>query len=159
MSWQRSVLGLVVCVVLCYGAAAIGAIFTTSAIPDWYSRIEKPPWTPPNWLFGPVWTMLYLTIAVAAWMVWSRERLTGNSVPLILFALQLVLNAAWSPIFFGLHMLGAALFEIVALWTLALATTVAFWRVTPMAGALMLPYLSWLAFALSLNFAIWRMNA
>jgi benzodiazapine receptor len=155
----RSVMGLVVAVVICLGAGALGSVFTTPAIPDWYAQLAKPAWTPPNRLFGPVWTALYFMMAVAAWLVWRRGGSAATAAPLGLFGLQLALNVAWSGLFFGLHMPGAAFAEIVALWGLILATLIAFWRVTPWAGWLMLPYLAWVTFASALNFAIWRMNA
>jgi len=158
MSAFRSLIGLVVWLAVCFAAAALGSFFTGPAIPSWYAGIDKPSWTPPNWLFAPVWTTLYAMMAVSAWLVWRRAGLTGNSLALTLFALQLVLNAAWSPLFFGLRLLGVAFLEILGLWALILATLVAFWRVTRAAGVLLLPYLLWVSFAASLNLAIWRLN-
>jgi len=154
-SWL--VLGLLL--VLCFAAAGLGSIFTRSAVRTWYATIQKPSWRPPNWVFGPVWTALYATMAVAAWLVWRRSGLSGARLPLTLFAVQLVLNAAWSPIFFGLKSPGGAFAEIVVLWIAVVATTVAFFRAAPLAGWLFVPYLGWVSFAAVLNFAIWRLNA
>ncbi len=138
--------------VLCFGAATIGARFKPG---EWYAALRKPAWNPPAWLFAPVWTMLYAMMAVAAWLVW-RE--TGVSREVGLFVLQLVLNALWSWLFFGLHRPGLALADIVALWLAILATHVAFDHVRPLAAWLLLPYLAWVTFAAALNAALWRLN-
>ncbi len=158
MNLTRSFIGLGVWIGICFGAAFIGSIFTNSSIPTWYADLAKPSWTPPDWVFGPVWSALYLMMALAAWLVWRRGGLAAASVPITLFVLQLALNATWSILFFGLKMPGAALGEIVILWFAILATTIAFWRATPIAGYLLLPYLLWVTFAAGLNFAIWRLN-
>lgn len=139
----------------CSMAAGIGSWFTTPRIEGWYALLRKPDWTPPNWVFGPVWSVLYASMAVAAWLVWRR---VGWSRELALFAGQLVLNMAWSAIFFGLRNPAAALAEILALWVMILLTAISFWRVSSVAGWLMVPYLAWVSFAAALNFAIWRMN-
>jgi tryptophan-rich sensory protein len=154
----REAVGLVVAIAVCFGAAALGSVFTARSIPDWYATLAKPSWTPPGAVFGPVWTLLYLSMAVAAWLVWREQELAGKALPLGLFAVQLVLNAAWSVIFFGLQRPGAAFAEIVILWLAILATLVTFWRVSPVAGALLVPYQAWVTFAAALNFAIWRLN-
>jgi benzodiazapine receptor len=154
----RSVIGLVVSIGTCFVAAAVGSAFTTAAIPEWYATLSKPTWTPPNWLFAPVWSLLYLSMGVSAWLVWRRAGLAAAAVPLALFVLQLVLNALWSVLFFGLHSPGSAFAEIVLLWAAILATLVAFWRCVPVAGILIAPYLLWVSFAAALNFSIWRMN-
>jgi tryptophan-rich sensory protein len=159
MSLTRSLIGLGVWIGVCFGAALIGSIFTNPSIPSWYADLAKPSWTPPNWVFGPVWSALYLMMALAAWLVWRRGGLTAASMPIALFMVQLGLNVTWSILFFGLHMPGVAFGEIVALLFAILATTIVFWRSTPIAGYLLLPYLIWVAFATGLNFALWRMNA
>jgi len=159
MSLTRSLIGLGVWIGVCFGAALIGSIFTNPSIPSWYADLAKPSWTPPNWVFGPVWSALYLMMALAAWLVWRRGGLTAASIPIALFMVQLGLNVTWSILFFGLHMPGVAFGEIVALLFAILATTIVFWRSTPIAGYLLLPYLIWVAFATGLNFALWRMNA
>jgi len=160
--WQgfemRSTAILILFVALCFCAPLVGVALTRRAIPLWYSQLNKPSWTPPSWVFGPVWTALYLTMAVAAWLVWSRAGWDRGALALGLFALQLVLNTLWTPIFFGLKMPGVAFGEIVLLWSSILATAIAFWRITPTAGWLMVPYLGWTTFAAVLNLTIWRMN-
>jgi len=151
-------IGLIVLLVLCFAVAAIGGLATIPNIPDWYAGLAKPSWTPPNWVFGPVWSVLYLSMAVAAWLVWRQAGLAGAVVPMALFGIQLLLNAAWSWLFFGLHSPSAASVDIVLLWTAIAATTVAFWRRSMVAGILFLPYLVWVSFASVLNLAIWRLN-
>ncbi|MFZ2279388.1 MAG: TspO/MBR family protein [Prosthecobacter sp.] len=121
----------------------------------WYAALHKPSWNPPAWLFGPAWTLLYTLMAVAAWLVWKR---VGCSRPLGLYFVQLALNAAWTPIFFGAHQLGWALFEIVLLWIAILATLLSFRRVNRAAGWLFAPYLAWVTFATVLNFTLWKLN-
>jgi benzodiazapine receptor len=156
MSPARSVLGAIVALALTFGAGYIGSTFP---IDEWYTALSKPAWNPPNWLFGPVWGVLYLLIAVSAWLVWRKTGLVRASLPLGLFAVQLVLNAAWSWIFFGRHEIGLALIEILILWVAILGTIIAFWRLNPVSGYLMVPYILWVSFASVLNFAIWRLNA
>jgi len=155
MSVGQSIIGAIVALVVTFGAAAVGAGFP---VDGWYEGLIKPAWNPPNWLFGPVWGVLYLLMAVAAWLVWRKSGLSGAAVPLGLFGLQLVLNAAWSWLFFGLHRPGVALVEIVLLWAAILVTMISFWRVQPSAGWLLLPYQLWVTFATALNFALWRLN-
>lgn len=152
---MRVALGLVFWLAVTFAAAAVGSRFLPGA---WYATLAKPTWTPPNQVFAPVWTLLYVLMAVAAWMVWKQDASRIAWLPLGAFALQLVLNAAWSWCFFGLHRPDLALLDIAALW-LALAATVAlFWAVRPLAGALLLPYLAWVTFASALNGAVWWLN-
>ncbi len=148
---------LLVCIVVCLGAAGIGSLLTTPSLRPWYEGLSKPRWNPPNWLFGPVWTILYLAMAIAAWLVWRKAGLTA--APMQLFLTQLVLNVAWSALFFRLRSPGLAFTEIVVLWFAILATTIEFWRAVPAAGWLLLPYLIWVGYATALNFSIWRLNA
>lgn len=152
-------IGLVVAIVICFAAAGLGAAATTPEIRGWYASIAKPAWNPPDWIFGPVWTLLYLMMAVAAWLVWRRAGFAGAKLPLALFAIQLALNSLWSVLFFGLHNPGAAAVEIVLLWGTILATLIAFRRRSRWAGGLLVPYLAWVSFASALNFTIWRLNA
>jgi translocator protein len=121
----------------------------------WYAALNKPGWNPPASLFGPAWTLLYTLMAVAAWLVWKR---VGFSRPLVLYLVQLALNAAWTPIFFGANQLGWALTEIVVLWIAILLTLLSFRRINPTAGWLFMPYLAWVSFATVLNFTLWRLN-
>jgi tryptophan-rich sensory protein len=137
---------------LCFGAAAIGGFFPPGA---WYASLDKPSWNPPSWIFGPVWTLLYILMAVAAWLVWRERGWTGV---LLLFLLQLALNAAWSPLFFGLKRPLWGLVDIVALWLAIGATVIGFARVRPLAALLLAPYWAWVTFAAVLNFELWRRN-
>jgi tryptophan-rich sensory protein len=124
----------------------------------WYAGLSKPAWNPPAWLFGPAWTVLYALMAIAAWLVWRQGGWSANRWALGLFAAQLVLNLIWSPLFFGMHRMGWALIDSGLMAILIAATMVAFWRVSPAAGALMVPYLVWVCFATFLNFTIWNLN-
>ncbi|HVA94771.1 MAG TPA: TspO/MBR family protein [Candidatus Dormibacteraeota bacterium] len=147
---------LIVSIAVCLAAAGLGSLLTTPALQPWYASLSKPRWTPPNWLFGPVWTILYLAMGVAAWLVWREDGLTA--VPMRFFLLQLLLNVAWSGLFFRLRSPGLAFGEIVVLWFAILATTIEFWAVVPAAGWLLLPYLIWVGYATALNFSIWKLN-
>lgn len=151
--------GLLVLVVICLGVGWLGAVATTPEIDGWYRTIEKPAWNPPAYVFGPVWTTLYLMMAVAAWFVWKAKGIKAGALPLTLFAVQLGLNLAWSWIFFHFHQPGWAFVEIVVLWVAIVATTISFFRESIVAGCLMLPYVGWVSFATVLNFALWRLNA
>jgi len=122
---------------------------------DWYASLVKPEWNPPSWIFGPVWTLLYLMMAVAAWLVWKRE---GWRRALGFYAVQLVLNATWTPVFFGAREPGWALVVIIALWAAILCTLIAFLRVRKIAGILLVPYAAWVSFAAFLNFTLWQLN-
>jgi len=155
----KSILVLAFLLSLCLGVSAVGAWFTSMSVATWYPTLRKPEWNPPAWVFGPVWTGIYLMMATAAWLVWRRGRVRGAKGALFLFGLQLALNAAWSPLFFGLRSPVAGLADIVVLWAAVGATLLAFWRVVPLAGAFLLPYWLWVTFASALNLAIWRMNA
>ncbi len=152
-------IGLVVFIVVSLGAGGLGAIATTPEIDGWYKTITKPTWNPPDYVFGPVWTTLFITMAIAGWLAWKPAGFKAAMVPLSLFGIQLVLNVAWSWVFFGLHQPGWAVIEIMVLWAVILATTMAFFRSSKVAGWLMVPYLAWVSFASVLNVAIWRLNA
>ncbi|HYW80369.1 MAG TPA: TspO/MBR family protein [Thermoguttaceae bacterium] len=151
-------IGLVVILAICFGAAALGSSATASHLDDWYAALAKPSWTPPAWVFGPMWTVLYVCMAVAAWLVWRQRGIVDARVPLALFLVQLAFNAVWSWLFFGLHNAGLAFVDIVLLLAAIVVTMVAFWRRSVLAASLLVPYLAWVAFAGVLNFAIWRMN-
>jgi benzodiazapine receptor len=138
---------------------AVGGIATSSSLTDWYPALVKPAWNPPNWVFGPVWTLLYIVMGIAAWRVWR----TGTANPgvrraLGLFGIQLLFNLLWSLVFFGLRQPGWALVEIVVAWVLILSTLVAFYRLDRAAGVLLIPYQLWVTFATALNAAIWWLN-
>lgn len=155
---MRPALGLIVILLITFLAPAIGASSTASSVGTWYQTLQRPPWSPPNWLFGPVWTLLYAMMAVAAWLVWRRGGEVPVTLPLALYAVQLALNAAWSPLFFGLRSPLYGLICICLMWPAILATLLAFWRVRPAAGALLVPYLLWVSFATALNYTLWRLN-
>jgi benzodiazapine receptor len=156
--YSHAGLMLAIFLVVCLAVGSLGAVFTGASVRNWYPMIQKPSWTPPPGVFGPVWTILYLMMAIAAWLVWRKQGWNNGSGALALFAFQLVLNAAWSPLFFGLKSPLAGLLDIVPLWAAILATLIAFWKISPAAGALLLPYWVWVSFATALNFAIWKMN-
>jgi tryptophan-rich sensory protein len=158
LSKTRQFPALLVLVLITAAAAAIGSLATVESLPVWYPALAKPAWNPPAWVFGPVWTVLYLMMAVAAWLVWLRREECEVVPALGAYLLQLTLNACWSLIFFGLHEPGWAFGEIVVLWVAIAITLRAFWRVTPAAGWLFVPYLAWVTFAAVLNFTLWRMN-
>ncbi len=150
---------LVLAILFCFAGIAAGTMLTRDAVPDWYASLQKPGWTPPTWLFGPVWTALYVLMALAAYLVYRRLGWPEAYLPLLAFAVQLLLNAAWTPLFFGLHELGWALAEGLCLLAAILVTMVLFWRAAPAAGLMLVPYAVWVAYAMALNFAIWRLNA
>jgi tryptophan-rich sensory protein len=135
--------------------AAFGGLFEPG---DWFDSIAKPAWNPPGAVFGPVWFVLYVMIAVAGWIVWRERGFRGAALPLGLYAVQLLLNGLWSWIFFGLHRPGLAFLEISVLWVAILGTLIAFFRIRATAGWLLVPYLAWVTFAAALNFTIWRLN-
>lgn len=155
MSATRNLIGLVGWLVVSFSAGWVGSRFLPG---PWYASLAKPSWNPPSWVFAPVWTALYAMMGIAAWLVWRKSRFDGARAALTLFAVQLVLNALWSYLFFGLHRPDLAFVEIVALWLAILAVLVLFWREDRRAGALLVPYLVWVGFAACLNFALWRMN-
>jgi translocator protein len=147
--------GLVGWLALTYSASATAAFVSTGG---WYAELAKPAWNPPNWVFGPAWTLLYALMAVAAWRVWLRGGWARQKVALGIFVAQWALNALWTPLFFGLQQPDWAFAEILILLLAILATIRAFWRIDRPAGLLLLPYAAWVAFATALNFAIWRLN-
>ena len=152
----KTYLGLLGWVLLCFAAASLGALCPPD---EWYAALRKPSWNPPGWIFGPVWSALYTMMAVAAWLVWQRGGFVAQRRPLALFLAQLGLNAAWTPLFFGLHWPGVAFAEILLLG-LAIAWTITlFWRVQRAAAYLLMPYLAWVSFAAVLNGTLWRLNS
>jgi tryptophan-rich sensory protein len=152
----KGVWGLVGWLGITFVAAWVGSRFMPG---DWYASLAKPSWNPPNAVFGPVWSVLYVCMGVAAWLVWRRSGFTGAGLALSLFVVQLGLNALWSYLFFGRYRPDLAFLDIVALWSAILVVTVLFWQAHRGAGALMIPYLLWASFASYLNFVLWRMNA
>ena len=155
MSTTRSIFGALIALAVTFGTAYIGSRFP---VDDWYTALSKPSWNPPNWLFGPVWSILYLLMAISVWLVWKEEGFQGAIIPFGVFLLQLILNAAWSWLFFGLHEMGIAFTEILVLWGSILLCIILFWRIIPISGILMVPYLLWVTFAAALNFSLWQLN-
>lgn len=155
-----AVLRLVASLAVVYAAAYLGAAATTSSLETWYRTLDKPAFSPPDWLFGPVWTILFTAMGVSLYLVWSQGLGDGRvRIAIAAFALQLVLNVLWSFLFFAQQSPPAAFIEIMILWAAILATIVLFWRVSVVTGALLIPYLLWVSFAGVLNFFIWRLNA
>ncbi|MCD2185353.1 TspO/MBR family protein [Rhizobium sp. GN54] len=150
---MHSLLVLVAFEVASFAAAATGVVFRPG---DWYKHLDKPSWHPPDWVFAPVWTVLYALIGLSGWLVWREAGIAA--LPLSAYAAQLLLNAAWTPIFFGLHRPGLAVVEIMVLWAAILATIIMFHPVNAAAALLLLPYLAWVSFAAALNLSIWRRN-
>jgi tryptophan-rich sensory protein len=156
MSGQgKTWLSLLVFLFLCLGAGWLGSIVTRPAIPEWYVHLQKPSWTPPPWVFGPVWTTLYVMMAIAGWHVWRKE---AWSFAVVVFFTQLAVNASWSWLFFGLRRPDLGLLGLVVLVLLVLTTILSFWRVSHFAAGLMAPYGLWVTFAAALNYEIWRLN-
>ena len=150
-------IGLALWLLVAFIPAAVGGAAAATATE--YQTLAQPPWAPPSWLFGPVWTVLYLLMGIAAWLVWKEAGFSGAGLALGVFLFQLVLNAIWTPLFFGAGLRGWAFLDIVLLWAAILGTVLLFWRVRPLAGALLTPYLAWVSFAAVLNYTIWRLNA
>jgi len=146
---------LLLCLLIAFVPGAIGGRFRPG---EWYAALAKPPLTPPGWIFPVVWTLLYAMMGVALFLVWRRREAQLRRPALAVFAAQLVLNAAWSWLFFGLHRPDLAFLDIVLLWLLILASIVLFRRIRPLAAALLVPYLAWVSFASYLNFMLWRLN-
>ena len=140
---------------LCFAAASTAVFVSTDG---WYAALNKPSWNPPAWLFGPAWSLFYTLMAIAAWLVWRKGGWKVQGKILGMFLLQWILNALWTPLFFGLHQPGIAFTEIILLWLAIAVTLVLFWRVSKIAGALLIPYWAWVTFAAVLNFTIWRLN-
>ncbi len=154
---QRRMVGLAAWLVVSFIAAAIGSAASIQAAP-FYIQLLRPDWAPPPAIFGPVWTVLYVLMGIAAWLVWSVGGFRAAKSALTLFLVQLALNALWSWLFFGWHQGALAFADIVLLWALIAATLISFWRIRPLAGALLVPYLLWVSFASALNYSVWQLN-
>ena len=152
---ERQMLALVGWMIVSF-CPAITAVFVSTD--GWYATLKTPSWNPPAWVFGPVWTVLYFLMAVAAFQVWRQGGWRRQSVALILFLVQLILNAIWTPLFFGMHRVGLAFGEIVVLWLMVATTLTVFFRIKTSAGLLLIPYLAWVSLATVLNYTIWRLN-
>jgi benzodiazapine receptor len=154
----RTAISLIVSIGTCLLVGVSGAIVTATSVRDWYPQIQKPSWTPPPFVFGPVWTVLYLMMGVAVWLIWRSPAREARRTALIFFGTQLVLNGLWSHLFFGLRSPGWAALEIGLLWGCIVATVVCFARISRLAAGLLLPYLLWVSYAAALNVSIWSLN-
>lgn len=155
----RRVIKLIVALAVCQIAGLVGSLFTTPAIAGWYTALEKPDFTPPNWVFSPVWIGLFILMAVAAFLVWDKDFSTkGVKTALAFFGIQLLLNVLWFILFFGCRSPFLALVEIVTLWLAIAVTILTFYRLSKPAAFMLVPYLLWVSFATALNFAIFRLN-
>ncbi|MEH6456966.1 MAG: TspO/MBR family protein [Cocleimonas sp.] len=157
MSKQTQILGFIGWLVVSFVTSAVGAIASITTR-EFYVELTQPSWAPPGWLFGPVWTILFAMMAIAAWLVWRNGGFSNNRVALTLFLGQLVLNGLWSWLFFAWHQGALALADITLLWILIAATIIAFWKVRPLAGMLLVPYLLWVSFAAVLSYTMWQLN-
>ncbi len=154
---RPDVVRLVASVAVCEAAGIIGSVFTISAIPSWYATLLKPWFTPPNWLFAPVWLTLYFLMGITLYLLWGKRR--QSSAPLMSFGIQLVLNVAWSIVFFGAHELFYGFVVIAALWLAILATMALSYRLSKTAVSLLIPYIVWVTIASALNYYVWVLNA
>jgi benzodiazapine receptor len=156
--WRSDVVALAVFVGACLGISAIGGWVTAQSVATWYPTLRKPFFNPPDWIFAPIWTSLYVSIAIAGWRVWRKVGVTGAPAAMVTYALQLALNLAWSFLFFGGRMIGAALAEMLVLLVAILVNAALFRPIDRVAAWLLTPYAAWVAFAALLNFALWRLN-
>ena len=156
-STLRRSLGLAGWLLVSFVAAAAGAAASVNAGP-FYAQLIRPEWAPPASVFGPVWTILYTLMGIAAWLAWRPGGFRAARTALTLFVVQLVLNALWSWLFFGWHRGALAFADILLLWVAVAATLACFWRIRPLAGALLVPYLLWVSFATALNYSVWQLN-
>ncbi len=154
---RKQIVGLAGWLLVSFIAAAMGGVASSQA-GSFYRQLVLPDWAPPGWIFGPVWTVLYILMGIAAWLVWRIGGFRAAKPALTLFLVQLAFNALWTWLFFAWQRGGLAFAEILVLWVLILATLIAFWRIRPWAGALFVPYLLWVSFACALNYAIWQLN-
>lgn len=157
MSRSKQIVGLVGWLILSFAASAVGALASVRAA-SFYQQLAQPSWAPPASVFGPVWLVLYALMGIAAWLVWREGGWRRQRTALAFFVVQLAVNALWSWLFFAWQHGAIAFANIVVLWLLLLVTITAFWRVRPLAGALLLPYLAWVTFAAALNYAVWQLN-
>ena len=155
---RDSWLSLIPFLAVCFAAGGLGAVVTNRSAQIWYPQLQKPEWNPPNWVFAPVWAFLYTLMALSVWLVWRQGNWRDVGGALALFWVQLALNCAWSFLFFERRAIGAAFAEILLLWTMTIATAVAFYSISFLAAWLLIPYIAWVGFASYLNFRIWQMN-
>ncbi len=154
---KRKIIRLVASVIICNLAGIIGSIFTTSSIPTWYASINKPAFNPPNWIFAPVWTTLFILMGISLFLIWERG-LEKNKLAVSVFGAQLALNTLWSLLFFGIQNPFLAFIEIIFLWIAIAASIILFYRIDKRAAYLLIPYILWVSFAAFLNYSIWILN-
>lgn len=156
---MSKIVKLLIAILGCQIAGIVGSLFTSPSIPNWYATIEKPGFTPPNWVFAPVWTTLFVLMGISAYLIWIKGLENRNiRIALLIFGIQLVLNGLWSFLFFGLQSPLYAFFEIIVLWLAIVLTILNFFKISRAAGWLLIPYITWVSFAAILNFSIVRLN-
>jgi tryptophan-rich sensory protein len=156
---MKNIIKLLLSIVICQAAGVIGAVFTFPEISNWYASLEIPSFSPPSWVFSPVWTILFLLMGISLFLIWKKGTETkGKRDAIIVFFFQLVLNTLWSIIFFGFHSLGGAFLEIIVLWLAIMFTIMQFYKISKLASLLLLPYIVWVSFAAILNLFIWQIN-
>ncbi len=159
MSKGSKILKLIISILICQGAGAIGSLFTSPAISTWYATIQKPSFNPPNWIFAPVWILLFLLMGISLYLIWNKGfKYKGTKIAIFVFAVQLILNTLWSILFFGLQSPLFAFIEIIILWFAILLTIISFYKVSKIAAYLLMPYIIWVSFASVLNFSILIIN-
>lgn len=155
---KSQILKLIVSVILPVGIGGIAGIFTSEAVPGWYATLNQPSFNPPNWVFGPVWTILYILMGISLFLIWKENYSRKRNIAITVFLMQLALNFAWSLIFFHFRMIGLALVEIILLWISILTMLFIFYRIKPVAAYINIPYLLWVAFATMLNASYYILN-
>jgi tryptophan-rich sensory protein len=155
---KSQVLKFILSVLLPLGIGGIAGLFTAEAVPGWYATLNQPSFNPPNWIFGPVWTTLYLLMGISLFLVWKQNYSRERNIAIAVFLIQLALNFAWSLIFFHFKMIGLALFEIILLWISILSMLFIFYKIKPVAAYINIPYLLWVAFATMLNASYYILN-
>lgn len=156
---MNTYLKLFISIAVCLAIGGVSGYFTANEIPTWYATLNKPGFNPPNWIFGPVWTTLYILMAISFWLIWkSNIESSIKNRAMTFFVIQLVLNFFWSILFFSLHQLGFAFVEIILMWLFILFSIISFYPISKTASYLLIPYLLWVSFASVLNFSIWKLN-
>jgi len=154
----QKVTSLIGFIALCLAISGIGGAVTRLSVHDWYQDLDKPPFTPPDWAFAPVWIALYFSMGISAWLVWWRAEDHNRRIAMTAFGGQLALNLAWSFIFFGAQSIGWAAIELVVLWSAVVVTIYLFWKIDRLAGGLLVPYFIWTSYAFALNVSIYVLN-
>lgn len=155
----KKLLPLVISIFVAEAAGIIGSVFTFSEIPAWYATLVKPSFSPPNWIFGPVWTTLYCLMGISAFLIWQKRKSVAARTGLLVYGANLVANSLWSIVFFGMHRPDLALLVIFVLWSTIVVMIVRFWKINKIASLLLVPYLCWVTFATFLNYSIYSLNS